>query len=106
MVRTPCALLGGPRPYRGLNVLVMVTVLVVGSQSPTSRANASPERLLYVACGDKDGLFRISQGVHKSLDEQKVPHVYRVIPGGGHDFRVWKSDLYHFAQLVFREPGQ
>jgi hypothetical protein len=19
---------------------------------------------------------------------------------------VWKSDLYHFAQLVFREPGQ
>ena len=33
-------------------------------------------RLLYVACGDKDGLFRISQGVHKMLDEKKVPHVY------------------------------
>ena len=39
-------------------------------------------RLLYVACGDKDGLFRISEGVHKMLDEKKVPHVYRVIPGG------------------------
>ena len=63
-------------------------------------------RLLYVACGDKDGLFRISQGVHKMLDEKKVPHVYRVIPGGGHDFKVWKSDLYHFAQLLFREPEQ
>ena len=63
-------------------------------------------RLLYVACGDKDGLFRISEGVHKMLDEKKVPHVYRVIPGGGHDFKVWKSDLYHFAQLIFREPGQ
>ena len=63
-------------------------------------------RLLYVACGDKDGLFRISEGVHKMLDEKKVPHVYHVIPGGGHDFRVWKSDLYHFAQLLFREPGQ
>lgn len=62
-------------------------------------------RLLYVACGDKDGLFRISQGVHKMLEEKKVPHVYRVIPGGGHDFRVWRSDLYHFAQLLFREPG-
>ena len=60
-------------------------------------------RLLYVACGDKDGLFRISEGVHKMLDEKKVPHVYRVIPGGGHDFKVWKSDLYHFAQLLFRE---
>jgi enterochelin esterase-like enzyme len=63
-------------------------------------------RLLYVACGDRDSLFKISQGVHTMLDEKKVPHVYRVIPGGGHDFRVWKSDLYHFAQLIFREPGQ
>jgi enterochelin esterase-like enzyme len=61
-------------------------------------------RLLYVASGDKDGLFRISEGVHKMLDERKVPHVYRVIPGGGHDFRVWRSDLYHFARLVFRDP--
>jgi enterochelin esterase-like enzyme len=61
-------------------------------------------RLLYVACGDKDGLLRISEGVHKMLDEKKVPHVYRVIPGGGHDFKVWKSDLYHLAQLLFREP--
>jgi enterochelin esterase-like enzyme len=60
-------------------------------------------RLLYVACGDKDGLFRISQGVHQALDEAKVPHVYNVIPGGRHDFKVWKSDLYHFAQMLFRE---
>jgi len=61
-------------------------------------------KLLYVACGDKDGLLRISQGVHGMLDEKKVPHVYNVIPGGGHDFKVWKSDLYHFSQLLFREP--
>jgi len=63
-------------------------------------------RLLYVACGDKDRLFRISQGVHAMLDENKVPHAYRVIPGGGHDFKVWKSDLYHFARLIFQEPGR
>lgn len=63
-------------------------------------------RLLYVACGDKDSLFRISQNVHKMLDEKKVPHIYRVIPKGQHDFKVWKSDLYHFAQLVFREPQE
>ena len=62
-------------------------------------------RLLYLACGDKDGLFRISEAVHKMLEESKVPHVYRVIPGGGHDFKVWKSDLYYFAQLAFREPS-
>jgi enterochelin esterase-like enzyme len=63
-------------------------------------------RLLYVACGDQDGLFRISQGVHNMLDEKKVPHLYNVISGGRHDFKVWKSDLYHFSQLLFREQEQ
>ncbi|VTR95132.1 Uncharacterized protein OS=Dysgonomonas mossii DSM 22836 GN=HMPREF9456_02279 PE=4 SV=1: Esterase: CBM_48: Esterase [Gemmata massiliana] len=63
-------------------------------------------KLLYVACGDKDGLMRVSEGVHKMLDEKKVPHVWRVIPGGAHDFKVWKSDLYHFSQLIFQESGQ
>jgi enterochelin esterase-like enzyme len=63
-------------------------------------------RLLYVACGDKDRLFRISEGVHKMLDEKKVPHVYNILPGGQHDFKVWKSELYHFSQLLFREQEQ
>ncbi len=66
-------------------------------------AAAKKLRLLYVACGDKDGLFRISQGVHAMLDEKNVSHLFNIHPGGGHDFKVWKSDLYHFAQLVFRE---
>ncbi|MEZ6055933.1 MAG: alpha/beta hydrolase-fold protein [Planctomycetaceae bacterium] len=58
-------------------------------------------RLLYLSCGDKDSLFRISENVHKMLDEKQVPHRYNVIPNGRHDFKVWKSDLYHFSQLVF-----
>jgi enterochelin esterase-like enzyme len=60
-------------------------------------------RLLYIACGDEDWLFRISEGVHAILEEQKVPHIYNVIPEGRHDFKVWKSELYHFSQLLFRE---
>jgi enterochelin esterase-like enzyme len=60
-------------------------------------------RLLYVACGDKDGLLRISEGVHKMLDEKKVPHIYNVVPDGRHDFKMWKNDLYHFAQLLFQQ---
>jgi enterochelin esterase-like enzyme len=65
-------------------------------------------RLLYIICGDQDGLSRISQGVHDMLDEKKVPHVYQVVPGGRHDFKVWKSGLYYFSQLLFREqePGK
>jgi hypothetical protein len=60
---------------------------------------------LYRLC-DQDGLIRISQGVYDKLDEKKVPHVYHVIPGGRHDFKVWKSCLYDFSQLLFCEPEQ
>jgi hypothetical protein len=59
-------------------------------------------KLLYVACGDKDVLFRISEGVHKMLDENKVPHEYRVIPGGGRLQGVEERPV-QFAQLVFRD---
>jgi enterochelin esterase-like enzyme len=59
-------------------------------------------RVFYLSCGDKDGLFNVTKGVHEMLDAKKVPHLYNVIEGGHHDFKVWKSDLYHFAQLLFR----
>lgn len=65
-------------------------------------AAARALELLYVSCGDADGLFRISEGVHRMLESKNVPHSYRVIPGGRHDFEVWKSDLYHVARLLFR----
>jgi enterochelin esterase-like enzyme len=61
-------------------------------------------KLLWLSCGDKDNLVRISQGVHDALEANKVPHVWHIHPGGRHDFAVWKADLYHFAQLLFREP--
>jgi enterochelin esterase-like enzyme len=70
------------------------------------RDAAKKLRLLYISCGDKDRLFNISEGVHRMLEEKNVPHIYNVIPGGQHDFKVWKNDLYHFAQLLFRATGQ
>jgi enterochelin esterase-like enzyme len=59
-------------------------------------------KLLWVSCGDRDGLMRVSRGVHDALERKKVPHVWHVHPGGGHDFDVWKADLYHLAPLLFR----
>jgi len=59
-------------------------------------------KLLWVGCGDKDSLFNISEGVHKYLDEQNVPHTWQIDPGGVHDFAVWKNNLYHFSALLFR----
>jgi enterochelin esterase-like enzyme len=45
--------------------------------------------------------MRISRGFHEALDEMKVPHTWHV-SSGGHDFRVWRNDLYHFSQRLFR----
>ncbi len=60
-------------------------------------------KLLWVSCGDQDGLIKISLNVHNMLEEKKVPHIYSVVPGGKHDFKQWKNDLYHFAQFVFQD---
>jgi enterochelin esterase-like enzyme len=58
-------------------------------------------KLLWISCGDKDGLIFVSQRTHRYLKEKSVPHVWHVEPGG-HDFGVWKNDLYLFAQRIFR----
>lgn len=58
-------------------------------------------KVLYLSCGNKDGLIRISQGVHAYLKEKQVPHTWHV-DDHGHDFEHWKKSLYHFSQLIFR----
>jgi enterochelin esterase-like enzyme len=58
-------------------------------------------RLLYLSCGNKDGLIRISQGVHAYLKEKNVPHIWHV-DEHAHDFQHWKRTLYNFAQLIFK----
>jgi enterochelin esterase-like enzyme len=58
-------------------------------------------RLLWIACGKRDGLIRISQGVHAYLKEKGVPHVWHV-DGNAHDPTEWKNNLYLFAQRIFR----
>jgi enterochelin esterase-like enzyme len=58
-------------------------------------------KLLYVSCGNKDGLIRISQNVHAYLKEKNVPHIWHV-DDHAHDFQHWKKALYHFSQLIFK----
>jgi enterochelin esterase-like enzyme len=62
---------------------------------------AAPARLLYLSCGNKDGLINVSQGLHRRLRQQGVPHVWNV-DGYGHDRDSWAENLYHFAQKLFR----
>ncbi|WP_313263792.1 alpha/beta hydrolase-fold protein [Sphingobacterium sp.] len=59
-------------------------------------------KLLWISCGDQDGLLNISKRTHDYLQEHQVPHVYYLEPGG-HDFNVWRNDLYNVSQLLFKE---
>ena len=58
-------------------------------------------KLLYISCGNKDGLINISQGVHAYLKEQGVPHLWNV-DDHGHDPAHWANNLYFFSQRIFR----
>ena len=68
---------------------------------PDPAAAAKQLKLLWLSCGNKDGLIRISQGVHRYLKEHDVPHVWHV-DDHAHDPAHWANNLYHFAQRVFR----
>jgi enterochelin esterase-like enzyme len=58
-------------------------------------------KLLWISCGDADGLMSFSKRTHDYLYEKGVPHIFYVEPGG-HDFKVWKNDLYAFSQFLFK----
>ncbi|MBN1972058.1 MAG: esterase family protein [Sedimentisphaerales bacterium] len=58
-------------------------------------------KLLWVSCGDQDGLMTGSLNFHNALKEMKIPHIWH-IDTGGHQAPVWRNDLYLFSQKLFR----
>ena len=72
---------------------------------PDPEKAAKQLRLLYVSCGNQDGLIRISQNVHAYLQEKNVPHIWHV-DEHAHDFQHWKKGLYQFSQLIFKSNAK
>ena len=64
-------------------------------------AAARQLKLLWLGCGNRDGLIRISQGVHNYLKENGVPHIWHV-DGNAHDTTEWGNNLYLFSQRIFK----
>lgn len=58
-------------------------------------------KLLYLSCGNKDGLISITRQTSRYLHEKNIPHVF-FTDNGYHDFKVWKTSLYMFTQLLFK----
>jgi hypothetical protein len=68
---------------------------------PDPAAARKQLKLLYLSCGNKDGLISVSQGVQTYLQQQNIPHIGNV-DDPTHDRETWASNLYHFAQRIFR----
>jgi enterochelin esterase-like enzyme len=58
-------------------------------------------KLLWISCGDRDGLITFSSRTHDYLKKNNVDHIYYIMPGY-HDFNVWKNSLYMYSQLLFK----
>ncbi len=58
-------------------------------------------KLIWIACGNRDRLIRVSQGVHKMLKDSAVPHIWNV-DSHAHDDPEWSNNLHLFAQRLFR----
>jgi enterochelin esterase-like enzyme len=104
--------MGGGQTFNfGLTRLDMFAWLGMFSAAPNTKAPEelvpdpaevkSQLKLLYLSCGNKDGLISVSQRMHRYLKEHHVPHIWNV-DEHGHDPETWGANLYYFAQRIFR----
>ncbi|WP_254509129.1 alpha/beta hydrolase [Anatilimnocola floriformis] len=71
---------------------------------PDAKKAKEQLKLLWLSCGNKDGLIRISQRMQRHLKQNDIPHVWNV-DAHGHDGTHWRNNLYHFAQLLFNDDA-
>jgi len=67
---------------------------------PDAAKSIQQLKLLWISCGTEDNLMFVSQRTHEYLEKKQIHHIFYK-EAGGHDFPVWKNDLYWFAQLIF-----
>jgi enterochelin esterase-like enzyme len=69
---------------------------------PDVKAAKKNMKLLWIACGNKDGLISVTQKAHQYLKEKGIAHVYH-IDSNAHDNIEWDNNLYLFAQHLYKE---
>jgi enterochelin esterase family protein len=57
--------------------------------------------LLWIGCGEEDGLFAGATRIHQAFEENNINHVWFAGPGS-HEWQVWRKHLYDFAPRLFR----
>ena len=57
-------------------------------------------RLLWIACGQQDFLFKINQQFDELLTGHRITHEFHVTEGT-HTWRLWRPYLRDFLQRLF-----
>ncbi|PYG87658.1 enterochelin esterase-like enzyme [Ruminiclostridium sufflavum DSM 19573] len=73
-----------------------------GIMVPNPSEAASKMKVIWIGCGEQDGLYSTAQGVHNYLAQKNVPHTW-YSASGNHDFTFWKDSLYQYSQLIFKD---
>jgi S-formylglutathione hydrolase FrmB len=94
------------------NIGKSINVIYGPLDSETRKANdifgiarsLTPERIavlpfFYLDCGTEDFLFKNNRDFVTILNEKKVPHEYRELPGK-HDWTFWNSQVLEFLQVA------
>ena len=68
---------------------------------PDVKAAREKLKLLWIGCGNKDGLWRISEKAHQYLNGISFPHIWNA-DTNGHDNMEWDRNLYLFSQHIFK----
>jgi enterochelin esterase family protein len=68
------------------------------------QAFAKKVRLLWLGVGtdEPERMREGIRGLHASLTEAKIPHVYWESPGTDHEWQTWRRDLKDFAPRLFK----
>lgn len=71
-------------------------------------AFAKRVRLLWLGVGtdEPERMREGIRGLHASLTEAKVPHVYWESPGTDHEWQTWRRDLKDFAPRLFKPAAR
>jgi len=59
--------------------------------------------LLWIACGQQDGLIKVNQNLTTWLATKDVDYTWKEIQGG-HSFLVWRRFLAEFLPMLFQTP--
>jgi enterochelin esterase family protein len=60
-------------------------------------------RLLWIGIGtnEPERMRAGLHGLHDSLKEAKIPHIFYESPGTDHEWQTWRRDLRDFAPRLF-----